>query len=154
MPGALYVVPLRATVTVTARQDLLGIYAGTSAFFVREAVLAQVTETSQENLPISMVRLPATVTSGSGGSSVTPTEYGANQGSISDVTARTQDTTQATTSGTATILPDAFPELPGWHQIYDPPILIAPGEAAILSLDGTASSTRAMSGWVLIEVLF
>jgi hypothetical protein len=154
MPGALFIVPLRATVTVTAAQDLLGIYAGTSAFLVREALLAQVTETTQENLPISMKRLPATVTTGSAGSAVTPRSYGAGQGSISNVTARTQDTTQASTSGNATIIPDALNELIGWHQIYDPPFLVAPGEAAVLSLDGVSTSTRAMSGWVLIEVLF
>lgn len=64
-------------------------------------LLAQTTElgdSAEENLRISILRLPATVTAGSGGSAVTPVPMDDGD-SAAGFTARCNDTTVATTSG-------------------------------------------------------
>lgn len=71
--------------------------------------ISEVGDTAEEGLRISIKRLPATVTSGSGGSSVTPAPMDS-----ADVAAgaacECNNTTVATTSGTAVILAEL-----GWN---------------------------------------
>lgn len=61
---------------------------------------SEVGDTAEENIRISIIRLPATVTVGSGGSAVTPVPLD-DVDSAAAFTARCNDTTVATTSGTA-----------------------------------------------------
>lgn len=65
---------------------------------------SEVGDTAEENIRISLLRLPATVTDGSGGSSVTPQILGDSADSAAGFTARCNDTTVTTTSGTASTL--------------------------------------------------
>ena len=59
-------------ISVSAVQDLIAVYAGSSmAFEVHSFTLGQITAVNIGNLPISFKRLPATVSAGSGGSSAT-----------------------------------------------------------------------------------
>ena len=60
----------------------------------------EVGDTMEEGLRISIIRLPATVTVGSGGSAPTPTPMDSAD-VAAGFTARVNDTTVATTSGTA-----------------------------------------------------
>lgn len=64
---------------------------------------SEVGDVQEENLRISIIRLPATVTNGSGGSSVTPNPVDSHA-AAAGFTARGNDTTLATTSGTAATL--------------------------------------------------
>jgi hypothetical protein len=57
-------------------------------------------DTAEEAIRISIIRLPATVTAGSGGSAPTPVPVD-DADSVAGFTARVNDTTVATTSGTA-----------------------------------------------------
>jgi len=144
-------------VAVTAVQDLLAIYPGASmAIKIHEVIVGQITATVLGNLRISLKRLPATVTSGSGGSagviqSINPSDAAATS------TGRTNDTVQATTSGTSQIMrSDIYNVLNGY--IYLPPIedriIIKPSQAFIVSLDTAPASSETMSATLVYEELF
>jgi hypothetical protein len=104
--GRLYVVEFH-NVSVTAQQDFFYIKPAADIIcFVEEIKLAVAGGTAdagdaQEELyDIELIRLPATVTAGSGGTVFTPTPMARND-SAASFTAHTNDTTVATTSGTA-----------------------------------------------------
>jgi hypothetical protein len=156
MVGRIYTVSFSA-VSVGAVQDLIAVYAGTMAFAVHMIELDQVTATAVNNLNITHKRLPATVTAGSGGTSVTPVPLRSTNAAAT-VTAHCNDTTQATTSGTAAILAaHAVNVINGY--LYLPPEadrpVIAPSQAFVLSLNSApASGSYVMSGTITIEELF
>jgi hypothetical protein len=144
-------------VAVSAVQDLLAVYSGSSmAFAVHSIQIGQITQTSVEAVRISLKRLPATVTTGSGGTGPTPQPASAGD-SAATVTARANDTTQATTNGTAvTLLADAFNLVNGYQWIFPPddrPVAKL-SEAIVLSLDSAPSAARTMSGTIVVEELF
>src|SRR5579863_2984347 len=88
-------------VSIAGVQDVVGIYAGSSkALEIHEVRLGQTTITTAAQLRLTLRRLPATVTSGSVGSAVTPIPQNKNDVAAT-FTARANDTTQASTSGTA-----------------------------------------------------
>lgn len=64
---------------------------------------SEVGDSAEEGVRVSIIRLPATVTSGSGGSSPTPQKTDSAQ-AAAGFTAEVNNTTVATTSGTAEIL--------------------------------------------------
>lgn len=64
---------------------------------------SEVGDSAEENIRISIIRLPATVTSGSGGSAVTPSPLDSVT-AAAGVAAEANNTTVATTSGTAVTL--------------------------------------------------
>ena len=69
-------------------------------------------------------------------------------------TVRINDTTQATTSGTAlTIYEDAFSLLSGWFDVPVPEEVrvIAPGEKFVLDFPAIATSGLAWNGSVVFE---
>ena len=146
-----------AGVAVTAVQDLFALTATANmAIKIHEVVIGQITATVIGNLRISLKRLPSTVTAGSGGS--TPTIIAINPSDASaTTTVRANDTTQATTSGTAQILrSDIYNVLNGF--IFLPPIedrpIIKPSQAFIVSLDTAPGSSETMSGSIVWEELF
>lgn len=144
-------------VSVSAVQDLLAVYAGLSmAFEVHSIQIGQVTQTAVEAVRISLNRLPATVTSGSGGTAPTPQKL-ANSDAAATITARVNDTTQATTNGTsATLLADTFNLVNGYQWIFPPddrPVC-GPSQAIVLSLDSAPAASRTMSGTIIVEELF
>lgn len=70
---------------------------------LRGLILAQTSEvgdTAEEGIRVSIIRLPATVTSGSGGSAPTPAPVDSHL-AAAGFTAEVNNTTVATTSGTA-----------------------------------------------------
>lgn len=135
-------------VTASAIQDLIAVYCGASmAVELHGIVIGQITGTSVANLRISVKRLPATVTAGSGGSAATPQKIERGDAAAT-ATARTNDDTQATTSGTAAVLhSDVFNIVNGYQFFWPPDDRPSAGlnEALVLSLD-TAPSSLVMSG--------
>jgi hypothetical protein len=143
-------------VSVSAVQDLFGIYAGASkAFEIQQCVLGQIGQTTVTNLRLNWKYLPATVTSGSGGSAATvspliPSDIAAT------ITARANDTTQATTSGTAVVHPDDWNPINGYLHL--PPertrFVCPPSGAYILSLDNAPGAAITVSGTIWVAELF
>lgn len=144
-------------VSVSAAQDLCSAIAGASmAIEVVSVTLGQISLTTVEALPISIKRLTATVTNGSGGNSFTPT-LDTDTDSAATFTARINDTTIATTSGSTVYLhPDVFNEVNGYQWIFPERARPSckPSEALIFSLDAAPGSARTMSGSMKVRELF
>jgi hypothetical protein len=71
----------------------------------RLAQFSEIGDAQEENIRVSLIFLPATVTASStGGSAVTPVDVDTGANSTAGFTARCNDTTVATTSGTARTL--------------------------------------------------
>lgn len=93
-------------VTVTAVQDLFALKAGTTnGVLIRRISLSAGGVTSAAEIRLRLKRMPATVTIGSAGTAPTIQKVNSrlNQASL-NANARANDTTQATTSGTAQVL--------------------------------------------------
>lgn len=143
-------------VTLSAVQDALSLYAGASKIFAVLSVnLGQVTGTTVANMRVRLRYLPTAVTSGSGGSAGVIRPY--LPGDVAaTVTGRTNDTTQATSSGTAVDLwDDTWNTVNGF--LWVPPVpsrppVIGLSGAFILSLD-TAPSAMVSNGSVTFEEL-
>ena len=143
-------------VTLAAVQDALALYAGASRIFAVLSVnLGQITGTSVANLRVRLRYLPATVTPGSGGGAGVLKPFVAGDAAAT-VTGRINDTTQATTSGSAVDLWDDV-----WNTVngflWVPPVpsrppVIGLNGAFIVSLD-TAPSSLVSSGSVTLEEL-
>lgn len=138
-----------SNVTVAAIQDLIALYCGASmAAELHGVVIGQITGTTVQNLRISVKRLAATVTAGSGGSAPTPQKLMRGDAAAT-ATARANDTVQATSSGSTAVLhSDVFNVVNG-YQFFWPPLdapTIGLSEAAVLSLDGAPSGALVMSG--------
>jgi hypothetical protein len=117
--GRIYTVPFTGTYTNAGGDtDLLEILpADDKPVKLRGFCLGQTSEVgdaAEENIRISIIRLPATVTSGSGGSAVTPVPQDS-----ADVAAgaacECNNTTVATTSGTAATIAEL-----GWNERNTP----------------------------------
>jgi hypothetical protein len=143
-------------VSVAAVQDLLAAYAGSSKVLeIHSVIIGQITGTTVQNLPITMNHLPATVTTGSGGTAPTPQKTNPGDAAAT-FTARANDTTQATTSGTSSrVVADVFNTINGYF--YQPPRedrpRISSNEAFVVSLDAAPGSALTMSGTMVVEEL-
>jgi hypothetical protein len=104
--GRIYAVPYQGTITnAGGNSDLLEILsADDKPVILRGFTLGQISEVgdaAEEGLRISILRMTATVTSGSGGSAVTPVPLDATD-TAAGFTAECNNTTVATTSGATT----------------------------------------------------
>lgn len=137
-----------SNVSVSAVQDLMALYAGSSgALEVHEFVIGQITATTVGNLRIRLVRLPATVTAGSVGSAGVINKSRSGDAAAT-VTGRINDTTQATTSGTAVVLRgDVYNPINGYQFLPAPEDRPAcnPSEAVVVSLDTAPGSAETMN---------
>lgn len=136
-------------VAVSAVQDLWDVQSGaTVGLEIHEWVLGQITATSVGNLRISNHRLPATVTSGSGGSAGTIAKKNFNDAAALH-TFRINDTVQATTSGTNVVMRgDIYNVINGYQYLPAPEDReqITISQAFIVSLDQAPGSAETMSG--------
>lgn len=143
-------------VSVSAVQDLFGIYCGSSAAVeLHEFVIGQITATTVGNLRLTLKRLPATVTAGSSGNAGTVNKSRSGDAAAT-ATARINDTTQATTSGTAVSLRgDVYNPINGYQYLPAPEDRPAanPSEALIVSLDTAPGSAETMNGTVVFAEL-
>ena len=156
MTGRMYSISF-TDVSVSAAQDLINITATSGmAFKIHRIEGAQRTLTAWEAKPVKLVRFPATVTAGSGGSAVTPARLN-NGDAAATVTARSNDTTAMTTNSTATLLlSEDFVFLNGFLVVFTPderPV-IAPSQGVALNLPVAPSGATSMSFTIIIEELF
>lgn len=156
MTGRMYSINF-AEVSVAAAQDLINVTAGAGmAFKIHRIELGQRSLAAWEAKAVKLVRLPATVTPGSGGSGVTPAKMNAGDAAAT-ITARANDTTPASTSGTATtLLSRDWEFLNGLLVVFTPderPV-IAPGQAVALNLPVAPSGAMLASGTLVVEELF
>lgn len=112
--GRIYTVSYQGTITTAGGDtDLLEIApADDKPVKLRGFSLSQISEvgdTAEEGLRISILRLPATVTSGSGGSTVTPAPMD-SANTAAGCTCECNNTTVATTSGSAITIAEL-----GWN---------------------------------------
>lgn len=117
--GRIYAVPYTGTLTnAGGNSDLLELLpADDKPVRLRGFTISQTSEVgdaAEEALRISVIRLPATVTSGSGGSSVTPVAMDSADASAG-FTAECNNTTVATTSGSAVTIEEY-----GWNERNSP----------------------------------
>lgn len=144
-------------VSVSAVQDILAAYAASTKKLQLIAVeIAANGQTTVGNYALRLRYLPATVTSGSGGGSVTPRNVNPS-GAAASFTARRNDTTQATTSGTAAdIVSSMFNPINGYY--WQPPV--GSGDepkaelsgAFVISLDGVSGTLGVSATMWLREV--
>jgi hypothetical protein len=104
-----------------AIQDLIAVYCGSQmAVEVHGITIGQITGTTVQNLKITLKRLAAAVTSGSGGATASPRKMVRGDAGAT-VTARINDTTQATSATSSdTLLSDVFNIVNG-YQFFFPP---------------------------------
>lgn len=132
-------------ITVTAAQDVLSaIASSTKKLQVLAIELAANGQTTVGNYPIRLRYLPAAVTPGSGGASVTPHNVNPD-GAAAGFTARRNDTTQAVSGGTALdIVATQFNPINGYY--WQAPVGIGDepkadiSSAFVLSLDSVSGT--------------
>jgi hypothetical protein len=141
-------------VSVSAAQDFFEIVAPATAIIqLHEVHITQDAAETSEQLPVSIIRVPATVTSGSGGSSATPRKMQTGDPAAA-ATVEVNNTTVATTSGTLETL-DRLGDnvLNGWHWVWPPESrpTIAPSGTMVVRLGTAPGSALTMSGLVKFE---
>lgn len=122
---------------------------------LRFGQISEVGDSAEEGLQISIVRMSATVTSGSGGAAVTPVPMDSAD-SAAGVACETNNATVATTSGAATIL-----DYIAWNnrnspfETWWPDPTFAPkakqGEALLIRMDTTLADDMTFCGTAYIE---
>lgn len=106
MGQRIYTVPLD-NITVSAIQDLFSILCGAGNGIELHHLHLEANVSAEAALRLRIKRMPTTVTQGSGGTVVTTTgtwAVDAGDPAVSGLVAHINDTTQATTTGTAQIL--------------------------------------------------
>lgn len=141
-------------VAVSAVQDLVTIIGATGKMLriIRTWVDdADVTAPTNQQLALRCRFLPATVTNGSAGSAPTPQKLDPGDAAAS-FTARANDTTKATTSGTAVILEENSANVfAGWDFMWPTPPPVGPSQAFVMELITAPSGTLTLSGGIEVE---
>lgn len=159
--GRAYAVPF-GNVSVAAKMDFFYIKPAADKVCVIEAVYlsnvgiaADAGDAQEELWDVRMLRLPATVTAGSVGTAPTPTPLSTND-TAAGFTARVNDTTVATTSGTALIL-----HADGLNvrvpYVYMPPPehrpIVANAQAIVFRLESTPTDAVLFNGTMIVREL-
>jgi hypothetical protein len=141
-------------VSVSAAQDLV-LVVGATGKLVR-IIKAWVGEGSttaptDQQLKLRCRYLPATVTNGSGGGAGALAKLDQGDAAAS-ITARINDTTKATTSGTAVVLDEAGVNVKAGYETYFTQRPTVPASTAfVFELLSTPSGTLKLSGGVEVE---
>jgi hypothetical protein len=143
-------------VAITAAQDLFGLLATAGmAFKIHCIELGQRSLTTWEAKPLKLVRNPSTATVGSGGSAPVVRRLNPSDAAAT-VTARANDTTGQTTSGTQEIiLARDWEFLNGffWLPAPEQRPIIRPSEGCALQLAVAPSASMTASGYIEFEEL-
>jgi len=157
--GRIYTVVFQGTVTAAGTDsDLLEILpASNKPCKLRGFTLGQTSEVgdaAEENLRISVIRLGSAVTSGSGGSSATPSPLDSAD-AAAGFAAEVNNTTVATTSGSTTILGEyAWNERASPCDFWFPDAAFCPkvknGEALVVRMQTTPADdySGAFTFWI------
>jgi hypothetical protein len=139
-------------VTIAAVQDVFSLRAAGAAngCELHHIMLSAGGVTAAAEIRLRLKRLPATVTAGSVGTAPTMSAVDSGDTKAATAVVRANDTTQATTSGTAAILCawqwnvlGMFEHLPAPEDREN----IQPGEALVLEINATPAST-VVSGFI------
>lgn len=153
--GRIYSVSFE-NVAVAAIQDLFEILpADDKPVRLLWARVSNVASETSEQLRIRIKRMPATVTGGSGGTSPTIQKL-VSADATAGFTAEANNTTQATTSGTAQVLwAEGFNVLSGWDYLPTPEcvFVFVQGEGLIIDLPAAPGASTNMSGVIMLEEL-
>lgn len=160
--GRIYSVPFNGTVTASGGDtDLFSLQpADDKPIRLRGFILSQSSEvgdTAEEGLRVTVRRMGATFTVGSGGSSVTAAAPATDLGdTVWSMTARANDTTVATTSGTNQVWTDlCWNERLSPYDYWYPDRDFCPkakqGEALIIRLETTPADDLTFSGVAFVE---
>jgi hypothetical protein len=141
-------------VAVSAAQDLIQVVGAAGKMVLVKAVWWGSTDTTAPTAQMVASRcrfLPATVTNGSGGT--TPAIVKTDPGdAAASFTALANNTTKATTTGTATVHDESGDHIfSGYSNIFLKPIPIGPSESFVFELLSTVSGTVHLSGGVIVE---
>ena len=160
--GRIYAVPLSGTITnAGGNTDIFSLQAASNKpILLRGFKLGQTSEVgdaAEEGLRVTVKRMPATWTVGSGGSSVTaaaPLNSSAN--TVWSFTARVNDTTVGTTSSTAQVLDEV-----GWNERNTPLEIWYPdrdfcpgainGQGLVVCLETTPADDFSFTGVAIVE---
>lgn len=142
-------------VAVSAAQDLVQINGGAGKMVRVLRAWAGATDTTAPTAQMLQIRhrfLPATVTNGTTGTT-SATVAKTDQGdAAATLTAQTNCTGKATTSGTAVILEeDGFHVFSGYDRAFLTPPTVGPSTAYVFELLSTPSGTLHLSGGVEVE---
>jgi len=159
--GRVYSVEFHA-VSITAQQDLFYVKPAADKIIVVEAVYlsnvgiaADAGDAQEELLDVRLAYVPATVTVGSGGTAMTPNSLAIND-TAAAFTARVNDTTKATSSGTI-----VWRHSDGWNvrvpYVFLPPpehrSAVANAAAATFQLNSTPTDAILVSGTMYVREL-
>lgn len=159
--GRVYAVEFHA-VSISAQQDLFYIKPAADKICILEAlylsnvgVAADAGDAQEELLEIRLAYVPSTVTVGSGGNSMTPNPLSIND-TAAGFTARINDTTKATSSGTI-----VWRHSDGWNvrvpYVWLPPPehrpIVANAAAMTVQLDATPTDAITCSGTLIVREL-
>lgn len=143
-------------VSVSAVQDLFQIKGAAGKILLIRRVSVSDVDAAQPTAGELALRcrfLPATVTDGSGGSSPTPRPFDPGDAAAS-FTAKANNTTQATTTGTAATLEENGCHVySGYDYSFPKPPVIGPSESFTFELITTPTATYILSGTVIVEEL-
>lgn len=151
--GMLYTATF-AEVAVSVAADLFEIVAPSDAAVVLHSVrIGQSTEegdAAAEMLPIAIVK--GNATSGSGGSTPTPTPLESGF-TAAGSTVETCNTTQASTGTPLTLVADAFNVQVGWQWIPTPEerIVLSPSQRCVVRLGAAPADAMNMNGTLVFE---
>jgi hypothetical protein len=144
-------------IAVTAAQDVLSAYAGASRKLQVLAIeMAANGQTTVGNYAIRLKYLPTTVTAGTGGAAVTPRNVNPD-GATATFTARRNDVTQASSSGTAyDYIASQFNPINGYYWQAPVPVGDEPkadlSTAVALSLDSVTGTLNVSATMWLREI--
>jgi hypothetical protein len=159
--GRAYAVEFHA-VSIAAQQDFFYIKPAADKICVLEAlylsnvgIAADAGDAQEELLDIRLAYVPATVTVGSGGGAMTPNPLAINDTAAS-FTARINDTTKATSSGTI-----VWRHSDGWNvrvpYVWMPPpehrLILANATAMTVQLNSTPTDAVLCSGTLIVREL-
>src|SRR5689334_14976129 len=139
-------------VTISAAQDLFNVASSSAVGFeLAEFGISPDNVTASAEVRLSIKRMTATVTNGSGGSAITWVKQNTSN-TASLLTGRMNDTTRATTTGTTTTFVSIGMQLLNGYQFLPPPEhrpqLIA-SENLLIGLE-TAPSSSTWSGYIVV----
>lgn len=146
-------------VSVSAEQDFVQITGPASGSLIlirRQWVFpAHTAIISGQSFALESRYLPATVTIGSGGTTgITPDKLDPGDATAGTTTCATNNTTEASTNGTAVVLYEGGCHYYQGHEhIFATPPVIANGTAFVFSLVSTPSAAVVLSGGVEFEEL-
>lgn len=153
--GRMYTVVFE-NVSVAAAQDLFELTPADDKPIILHAVyIAGASSETSEQLRFTIKRLPATVTSGSGGSAPTPQPC-ISTDSAAGFTAEVNNTSRASTNGTAlTLHAEGGNLVTGWVYQPSPPMMIGAKqtEVIIVGLEAAPSASTPVSGVAYVEEL-